>query len=68
MREKISKSFRNSRWQLSRAFDNQRVHFANLNNAAAEDHFKNLRDMQKATMETNKVLQSQKEDNERNAK
>jgi hypothetical protein len=44
------------------------VHFANLNNAAAEDHFKNLRDMQKATMETNKVLQSQKEDNERNAK
>ena len=53
---------------MFRAFDNQRVHFANLNNAAAEEHFKNLRDMQKATMETNKVLQSQKEDNERNAK
>ena len=60
-RGRTSKVCDNNRF-LSRLFDQQRVHFAKLQNQQAENYFQNLRDMTKAAMETNKVIDSHKRD------
>lgn len=51
-----------------RMFDQQRVHFAKLQNQQAESYFKNLRDVTKATLEANVVQQSEKKDHEERLK
>ncbi len=45
-------------------FDQQRVHFAKLQNQQAEAYFQNHRDMTKAAMEANFTHESQKKDRE----
>ena len=63
MPDRTSKT-RKSLTVVYRAFDNQRVHFANLQSQAAEEHFAAKRDITKATMEANIVQQSEKLDRE----
>jgi hypothetical protein len=43
-------------------FDQQRLHFAKLQNQAAEAYMQNQRDMTKAAMQTNVQINSYKND------
>ena len=45
-------------------FDQQRVHFARLQSEQAENYFVNLKEVTKATMETNMLLHTHKNDRE----
>ena len=49
-------------------FDQQRIHFAKLQNEQAENYFQNLKDVTKATMETNIIQQNEKMDRENKLK